>query len=132
MELYEVTVKSGESIKEVVSRYVLEQGWESVYLTGAVGSVIDCRFTTPTENELPLRTISVSSRGAAELLTFVGEVMKREKMDPELKAVYKDKISPLFVHIHASAATAGGHVIGGGLADGKAFRAVRVFMIPLV
>lgn len=40
-QVYEVTVKAGEDIKRVVSDYVLEQNWENVYITGAVGSVID-------------------------------------------------------------------------------------------
>ena len=68
---------------------------------------------------------------AAELLSFTGEIMRRECVDPALLAVYPDKTSPLFVHIHASCATAGGHVMGGGMRAGRAFRAVRVFMIPL-
>ena len=62
--------------------------------------------------------------------------MKRECADPALLEVYPDKVSPLIVHIHASCATAGGHVAGGhvaggGLRAGKAFRSVRIFMIPL-
>lgn len=131
MKIYDVEVKSGESIKKVVSDYILERGWENVYLMGAIGSVIECVFTSPVENQMPLRTVRIPCRDAAELVSFTGEVMTRERMDPALREVYQDKESPLFVHIHASAATAGGHVVGGGLAEGKAFRSVRVFMTPL-
>ena len=46
-QIYEVTVKAGEDIKAVVTDYVLGQGWESVYITGAVGSVIGMSYTTP-------------------------------------------------------------------------------------
>lgn len=131
VKVYDLEVRSGESIKDAISAYILEKGWENVYISGAIGSVIDCSFTAPIENELPLRTASTPCRDAGELVSFVGEVMKRERMDPALAAVYKDSASPLFIHIHAGVATAGGRVMGGGLADGKAFRAVRVFMIPL-
>lgn len=131
MEIREVTVPSGQSIKETLTAHILEQGWENVYLCGAIGSVIDCTFTAPAENQLPLRTLATPCHDAAELLSFTGEVMGRARMDPALAAVYPDKTSPLFVHIHASAATAGGHVMGGGLVDGKAFRSVRIFLIPL-
>lgn len=131
MEIFEVTVQSGERIKKVLSDFILEKGWKSVYVSGAIGSVIGCEFTTPIANELPLKTAVTPCHSAAELVSLVGEVMKRERMDPALQAVYKDKTSPLFVHLHASVVTAGGHVIGGGLNDGKAFRAVRIFMIPL-
>lgn len=131
MEICEVTVPGGQSIKENVTQYVLDHGWKDVYLCGAIGSVIDCSFTAPVENELPLRTGTTPCHGAAELVSLTGEIMAWERMDPALAAVYTDKTSPVFVHIHASVATAGGHVMGGGLTDGKAFRSVRVFLIPL-
>ncbi len=130
-ELFEVTVKAGEDIRQVVSDYVLSKGWHNVYVIGGVGSVIDMRFTTPVENELPLRTASTPCRDAAELVALTGEVMDRELMDPALATVYTDTSSPLFVHLHACCATAGGHMMGGGLKSGKAFRAVRVFMTPI-
>jgi len=130
-ELYEVTVKSGEDIRRVLADYILEKGWESVYVIGGIGSVIDMRFTAPVENTLPLRTAATPCGGAAELVALTGEVMKRERMDPALAAVYTDTESPLFVHLHACCATAGGHMMGGGLKEGRAFRAVRIFMTPL-
>lgn len=130
-QVYEVTVKTGEDIKRVVSDYVLEQNWENVYITGAVGSVIDMAYTTPVRDQLPLVTASEPADGAAEVVSLTGEVMKREKMDPALQSVYKDKESPLFVHIHISCAHRDGIVRGGGLAAGRAFRSLRIFMTPL-
>lgn len=130
-ELYEVTVKAGEDIRQVITEYILNKGWESAYVIGAIGSVIDVSFTTPIENSLPLRTAATPCNGAAELVALTGEVMRRECMDPALATVYTDTQNPLFVHLHACCATAGGHMMGGGLKTGKAFRAVRVFMTPL-
>ena len=129
--LKEVTVPAGQDIKKVVTDFILANGWKQVYVTGAVGSVIDMVFTTPIQNHLPLKVTSVPVSGAGEMMSMVGEIMPREMMDPDLKDVYPDKDSPLFVHIHACIATAGGHVSGGGLKAGKAFRSLRVFMVPL-
>jgi len=129
--LKEVTVPAGQDIKKVVTDFILAHGWKQVYVTGAVGSVIDMVFTTPIQNHLPLKVTSVPVSGAGEMMSMVGEIMPREMMDPDLKDVYPDKDSPLFVHIHACIATAGGHVSGGGLKAGKAFRSLRVFMVPL-
>ena len=129
--LKEVTVLAGQDIKKVIANFILANRWKQVYIIGAVGSVIDMAFTTPIQNYLPLKVISVPVSGAGELLSMTGEIMPREMMDEDLKEVYPDKDSPLFVHIHASFATAGGHVFGGGLKAGKAFRSLRVFMIPL-
>lgn len=129
--LYDVIIPAGKEIRDTIIGYVLEKGWEEAAILGAVGSVQDMVFTTPVENELPLRTGSTPCHGAAEILSFTGEIMKREKMDPGLESVYPDKSSPLFVHVHASCAIAGGHVCGGGLKSGKAFRELRVFLVPL-
>lgn len=129
--VFEMTVKSGEDIREAISRYVLEMGWSSVMIPAAIGSVIGMEFTTPIRNELPLKTDVTPFHDAAELLSFTGEIMRRECVDPALLAVYPDKTSPLFVHIHASCAASGGRVAGGGLRAGRAFRAVRVFLVPL-
>lgn len=126
-----MTVKAGEDIREGVTEFVLSHNWEDVYITGAIGSVTGMRYTTPIRDVLPLKTASVPVEGAAEVLSFTGEIMKRERMDPALEQVYPDRTCPLFVHIHVSCAYKGGQVKGGGLAGGKAFRSLRIFMIPL-
>lgn len=128
--IYEVTVESGRNIKEVITDYVLKMGWEEVYISGAIGSVTEMAYTTPVKHELPLQTVSLSVNGAAEVVSFTGEIMKKERMDPMLKSVYAGGDNPLFVHIHVSCAYKDG-VKGGGLSEGKAFRALRVFMFPL-
>ncbi len=61
------------------------------------------------------------------MLSFTGEVMTMERMDPALRGVYKGD-GPLFVHLHASVATAGAHVYGGGFHGGKAFRSLKVYL----
>ena len=129
--IFEVTVGRGEDIKAVITGFILDHNWKNVYIMGAVGSVIDMVFTTPVQNHLPLRCQKTPVSGAAEILSMSGEVMPIEDMDPDLEDIYPYKDSPLFVHIHASCAVAGGHVYGGGLNSGRAFRSLRVFMIPL-
>lgn len=130
-ELYEVTVNSGEDILRTISDFVTAHGWQNVMIPAAIGSVIGMEFTTPIRNELPLHTSVTPFHNAAELLSFTGEIMTRDCADPALLEVYPDKVSPLIIHIHASCAAAGGHVAGGGLRTGKAFRSVRVFLVPL-
>ena len=127
-KVYEVTVPQGAEIKPVLEKFILQHGWKNVYVTGAIGSVIEMVFTTPVQNHLPLRCGKVPVSAAGEIVQFCGEVMPIEKMPPELEDIYPDKDSPLFIHIHAACAIAGGHVFGGGLSAGRAFRALRIFM----
>lgn len=62
-------------------------------------------FTAPIRDEAAAALRSDTVHAAAELLSFTGEIMKRECADPALLEVYPDKVSPLIVHIHASCAT---------------------------
>ena len=129
--LYEVTVDRGEDIRQVLSDYILEKNWEEVFIVGAIGSIIDSAYNAPADNRIPMNLVTVECPEAAELLSFHGEVMKRERMDENLARVYRDKTSPLFIHFHASCAAGGGAMYGGGLVKGRAFRSIRIFMIPL-
>lgn len=127
----EVFIDQGQDIRKTIEAFVIEKGWKEVIVVNAIGSVKDLILAAPISNELPLKVGRTSCYGAAEILSFTGEVMVKEKMDPQLRQVYPDTDSPLFIHIHASCARAGGLVMGGGLWGGTAFRSLRVFLRPV-
>lgn len=127
MNTHEIIVNAGEDIKEGIERFMLEMEWPSAYISGAIGSVRDLALTTPVGLELPPKVAVTPCVGPGEVLAFTGEVMKREFMDPSLKDIYKED-GPLFIHVHTSVATAGGHVFGGGMKYGKAFRALKIYI----
>ena len=127
----EVFIDQGQDIRKTIEAFVIEKGWKEVIVVTAIGSVKDLILAAPISNELPLKVGRTPCYGAAEILSFTGEVMVKEKMDPQLRQVYPDTDSPLFIHIHASCARAGGLVMGGGLWGGTAFRSLRVFLRPV-
>ncbi|WP_075579055.1 MULTISPECIES: PPC domain-containing DNA-binding protein [Acidaminococcus] len=127
----EVFIDQGQDIRKTIEAFVIEKGWKEVIVVNAIGSVKDLILAAPISNELPLKVGRTPCYGAAEILSFTGEVMVKEKMDPQLRQVYPDTDSPLFIHIHASCARAGGLVMGGGLWGGTAFRSLRVFLRPV-
>ena len=131
MKLYEVTINRGENVRQRILDYVLEKDWDEALIIGAVGSIIDSAYNAPVDNSIPMNLTTNECPNAAEIIGFNGEIMKRERMDENLAKVYKDRSSPLFVHIHACCATGDGRIYGGGLVKGRAFRSIRVFLIPL-
>ncbi|MGM9582148.1 MAG: PPC domain-containing DNA-binding protein [Phascolarctobacterium sp.] len=131
VQLEELVIDKGQDILQSLENFVLSKGWDNVAVVAAVGSVKDLLFATPIANELPLKIATTPCFGAAEILSFSGEIMTKELMDPQLRQVYPHKDSPLFVHIHASCARSGGQVMGGGLWGGTAFRSLRVFLYNL-
>lgn len=130
MEVVSITIPAGQEIRKAILDYVLAPRIENALVIGAIGSAVDISVTTPIDHAPPLKTIEVPYQAACEIVGMSGEIMPWEQCDPRLKAVYPDKDCPLFVHIHIAAAMMGGHLFGGGLRSGKAFRAVRVFLLP--
>ena len=130
-EFAEVFVDQGQDIRKTIEAFVIEKGWKEVIVVNAIGSVKDLILAAPIRNERPLKVGRTPCYGAAEILSFTGEIMVKDRMDPQLRQVYPDTDSPLFIHIHASCARAGGQVMGGGLWGGTAFRSLRVFLRPL-
>ncbi len=130
-EFAEVFVDQGQDIRKTIEAFIIEKGWKEVIVVNAIGSVKDLILAAPIRNELPLKVGRTPCYGAAEILSFTGEIMVKDRMDPQLRQVYPDTDSPLFIHIHASCARAGGQVMGGGLWGGTAFRSLRVFLRPL-
>ena len=130
-EVCELVIGRGQDIKSAIEAFILEKGWDNVYISGAIGSVCEARFTAPVSDAFPPQ-VEVNETGSlpGEMLSFTGEVMAREKMDPALKEIYKGD-GPLFVHIHASMALCGNRVCGGGFQGGKAFRSLKVYMQKL-
>ncbi len=131
MELHEVTVQRGEDVREKISSFILQKKWREVIIIGAVGSIIDSAYNAPVNNSIPMNCATNECPNAAEIVGFNGEVMAVEKMDPSLRMIYKNIDGPLFVHIHACCATGDGRLYGGGLVKGKAFRSIRVFLVPV-
>ena len=96
----EVFIDQGQDIRKTIEAFVIEKGWKEVIVVNAIGSVKDLILAAPISNELPLKVGRTPCYGAAEILSFTGEVMVKEKMDPQLRQVYPDTDSPLFIHIH--------------------------------
>jgi predicted DNA-binding protein with PD1-like motif len=130
-DLLQLIIPAAGDIKKYILDFLVERGLRDVYIIGAIGSAKELRVATPITNDLPLRTAEVPFSSACEIVGFTGEVMGWSDVDATLAEMYPDKDDPLFLHIHVAAATAGGHMFGGGFRGGKAFRSLRVFMIPV-
>ncbi|AEV29502.1 putative DNA-binding protein with PD1-like DNA-binding motif [Sphaerochaeta pleomorpha str. Grapes] len=129
--LFQLVVPAGADIMGCILDFLADHKLTSVYIIGAIGSAKNIRVAAPVENDLPLRCVEIPFHSSCEIVGFTGEVMEWGCVDTELAAMYPDKDSPLFVHIHVAAASAGGHVFGGGFRGGKAFRSLRIFMLSV-
>ncbi len=126
-QVHELIIGKDQEIKSAIEAFVLEKGWQNVYISGAIGSVYGVEFTAPVDSSYPPRVERTFCQGPAEMLAFTGEVMAMDRMDPALKGIYKGD-GPLFIHIHGSVAVAGAHVYGGGFQNGRAFRSLKVYL----
>ena len=130
IEMQMLCVPRGGDVKAAIEAFMLEKGWEKAFIHGAVGSVCNVLFTAPCDDSFPPVVERTPCAGPAEVVSFTGEVMDKSLMDPALREIYRDG-GPLFIHIHASVATAGAHVYGGGFQQGTAFRALNIYLSRL-
>lgn len=131
MQTHEIIVGKEEDIKKTIETYLLEKGIKNAFVVGAVGSVHDLVMQAPENTEMPIKLGQFTCKLPAEVLSFSGEIMEREKMDEGMRRAYPDNGSPLFIHLHASVAVSAGHVYGGGLVSGRALRMLRIFLYEL-
>ena len=125
-----LVIKRGEDIRERINAFAIENEIEHAYVSGAVGSASDFLFNAPDGDAFPIRPVSTSVKGPAEILAFSGEILPKDEMDDTMKRIYADDTLDLFIHVHAAVATAGAKVHGGALVEGKAFREVVVYIWP--
>jgi hypothetical protein len=89
-DIYQITVAKGEEVKEKINQFILERKWEAALILGGIGSVRDVRYSVPVGQPDNYRIEFTEYPAPAELVSFSGEIMKSECMDPDLKKVYGD------------------------------------------
>ena len=52
-QLHELVIAKDQDIKAAIEAFVLEKGWQNVYISGAIGSVYGLEFTTPADSSQP-------------------------------------------------------------------------------
>lgn len=124
----ELIVGRDKDIGQAVAAFVMEKGWEAAYIIGAIGSAVGVELSNPISAELPPKVEMTGPIGPCEVLSLTGEVMKRERMDENLRAAYADKTDPLFIHLHMCCSVKGGQTFGGGLRAGRAFRSLKIYI----
>jgi len=129
-EIHVIRVGVNEDIIESIRTFIHEKQWEKACILNAIGAVKDLVFAVPAGMTVPPNLFQFPIAGPGELVSFVGEIMKVEAMDPILKTVYKCS-DEYFIHIHASAAVGAATVFGGGFRAGKAFMGLSIFITRL-
>lgn len=126
--IYELELNRGDDIKSSIEKFIIDKGWNFAYISGGIGSVQNIDLSNPVSNQLPPEIEITKLEGPCEVLTFTGEIMKKEYMNEDLKKVYKDNGGDLFIHIHMSCAGKGAIVYGGGMHSAKVFRGMKIYL----
>lgn len=130
MDFYEWIIERDEDLRIRLDQYMLASGFQHIFISGAVGSMRDITLAAPGEFTIPPRLVMTECLGPAEITSFAGDVYLRHLAPQDELFLDPENDSPLFAHIHMSCAIAGGQTIGGGLRRGKAFRRIKLFVVP--
>jgi predicted DNA-binding protein with PD1-like motif len=113
--LQALALHKGDSVKEKIEAFVAEKGWQKAIVTGALGSVVDVTVGNAKTQTIPPEVNYTHIEGPFEILSFCGEVVKKED-------------GSWFTHIHMAGSKADATVFGGGMQKAAVFLGLQVFL----
>lgn len=113
--LHVLSLQKGDSVKESIEAFVAEKGWQKAIVTGALGSVVDVKVGNAKTHTIPPEVNYTHIEGPFEILSFCGEVVKKED-------------DSWFTHIHMAGSKADATVFGGGMQKATVFLGLQVFL----
>ena len=113
--LQALALHKGDSVKEKIEAFVAEKGWQKAIVTGALGSVVDVTVGNAKTQTIPPEVNYTHIEGPFEILSFCGEVVKRDD-------------GSWFTHIHMAGSKADATVFGGGMQKATVFLGLQVFL----
>lgn len=131
MNLYTIELQKNEDVHTAVHNYLMDKKWKSAVIVAGVGSIYDVILNNPIDHNSPptLKTIKIEK--PCEIVSFMGEIQRKEDMPAGMPCIIMDTPSPYVVHIHASISHDDGIVEGGGFRSATVLRAINIYVLAI-
>lgn len=127
-EIQTLSLGRGQDIAQGIFEYLAEQKWQGALIVAGLGSVTSAAFANPQDTNSPPTIHVTTIEEPAEVVSFVGEVFRKDIAPSDLPAYTFDTPCDYAVHIHVSIGGAGGRVIGGGFRSGTVMRGLNLYI----
>jgi predicted DNA-binding protein with PD1-like motif len=128
-KMHVLMLTKDQDVMESIHQYLMDKKWKGAVIVAAVGSLYDVFVANPGSREFPPTLCPCKVDKPCEVLSFMGEITRKD--DPNFIAPDHAKNSPsdYVVHIHMSFSHDEGIVNGGGFRSAKVFYILHIYML---
>jgi len=116
----------------VLFEYLKDKVWPAALILSGIGSVRSVTLGNPLDLGTPPKMMMKTIDEPAEVISFMGEVIRKENAPADMPAYVFDSPCDYVVHIHASVSHGAGIVDGGGFRGGVVMRALNIYIQELI
>ena len=130
-QIHTLCLTRGQDIMVVLYEYLKDKAWPAALILSGIGSVRSITFGNPLDLGMPPKMVMKTIDEPAEVISFNGEIIRKENAPADMPAYVFDSPCDYVVHIHASVSHGGGIVEGGGFRAGVIMRALNIYIQEL-
>lgn len=130
-KLHTLVLTKDQDVLPAIHSYLMDKKWKGGVIVGGVGSIYNVTCGTPENYDAPPPVCSTTIERPCEIVSFMGEITKKEDAPPNLPKLVSETPSDYIVHIHFAVAHDGGTVTGGGFQRATVLRAVNVYILEM-
>lgn len=130
-KIHVIELKKDEEVVNGIHHYLMDKQWKRALIFEAVGSIYNVTINNPITHDNPPELQMTTLDELCEVVSFMGEITRKEDMPAGLPCQIANTPSDYIVHIHMSCSYRDGTVKGGGLRKATVLRALNVYVLEL-
>lgn len=130
-KLHVIELKKDEDVMAGIHNYLMEKKWKAAVITAAIGSIYDVTVNNPISHDSPPKLQMTHVDKLCEVVSFMGEITRKEDAPQGLPCIISDTPSDYIVHIHMTCSHTDGTVCGGGFRNAKVLRALNIYALEI-
>lgn len=127
-EIHVLHIGSGQDVSSAIYDYLKDKNWNSAIIMNGIGSVIETIIGNPITHSSPPKMAIKTIKEPAEVLGFIGEIIRKENAPPNLPEHTKNTLCDYIVHSHITISHGNGNVSGGGYRGATVMRALNLYI----
>lgn len=126
---YTIELGKDQDVMQGIHDFLMDKKWKSAVIVAGVGSIYDVKVGNPGSMDMPPLLTAITVHKPCEIVSFMGEITRKEDAPPDLPCQVRDTPSDYIVHIHMSFSHSEGVVNGGGFRQATVLRAINVYVV---
>lgn len=126
---YTIVLDKDQDVMEGIHAFLMDKKWKSAIILSGMGSIYDVTVANPGSYDMPPKMNECHVDKPCEIVSFMGEITRKEDAPEGLPCQILDTPSDYIVHVHMAFSHDDGVVNGGGFRKATVLRAINIYVI---